>query len=189
MAALTPPASPSVGDEEEDQPMEKDVVHHIIVMVTGYRDWESQPIIEHALQAIQDKYPLVSMARLHPSLMSHDAGDGNMTQITLVHGDCRGADRLTAQLAEHKFKWSIVAVPADWNKYGKAAGPLRNQKMIDEYKPHHVIALLDPASRGTVDCINRVKLYGSIPGSRLRSMTVYKPDGKSETYAWSNDTD
>ncbi len=48
--------------------------------------------------------------------------------------------------------------PAEWNKYGKAAGPIRNQKMA-EYA-NALIAIWDGKSPGTHDMIERAKAAG-----------------------------
>lgn len=42
---------------------------------------------------------------------------------------------------------------ADWNAHGRAAGPIRNQQMIDEGEPDLIIAF--PGGRGTHDMITR----------------------------------
>lgn len=48
--------------------------------------------------------------------------------ITVVSGKARGADTLGEQYAkEHGY--SIQYFPADWERYGKAAGYLRNTEM------------------------------------------------------------
>lgn len=53
---------------------------------------------------------------------------------------------------------SCLTEIADWSKYGKAAGPMRNQKMLDEYKPDLVVAL--PGGRGTADMVSRARVAG-----------------------------
>lgn len=53
----------------------------------------------------------------------------------LVHGDCKGADKIAAQIAREMFgrtEAQIEAHPADWTKYKLAAGPIRNQFMLNE---------------------------------------------------------
>lgn len=49
--------------------------------------------------------------------------------------------------------------PADWTKYGKAAGPLRNQEMVDA-GADAVFAFPTPASNGTLDCMARAWVRG-----------------------------
>lgn len=68
-------------------------------------------------------------------------------------------------------------MPADWLKHGKAAGPIRNQKMIDDFLPHRVVAFLHPDSRGTVDTIERVKAYARALSTRLISLDIVHADG------------
>jgi hypothetical protein len=49
--------------------------------------------------------------------------------------------------------------PAKWDEYGKAAGPIRNQEMVDS-KPDLVLAFWDGRSPGTLDAIKRAVLAG-----------------------------
>ena len=56
-----------------------------------------------------------------------------------VHGGATGADRMGSAIAQ-KLGLKSICVDADWNAHGKAAGPMRNQKMIDDYKPDVCIA-------------------------------------------------
>lgn len=79
------------------------------------------------------------------------------TDIVLAHGDCRGADRLCAWYAKRRG-WKVVPFPADWDKIGKAAGYIRNQRMLDEFKPHVLAAF--PGNRGTVDMVARTRQAG-----------------------------
>ncbi len=78
---------------------------------------------------------------------------------TIIHGGANGADILGGNAA-----WELgipsQSVPADWNKYGRAAGPIRNQKMLDECAPNLVLAFPDPKSRGTWDMVRRAKKAG-----------------------------
>lgn len=72
----------------------------------------------------------------------------------LIHGAARGADTLAADWAlSHDVLCN--AYPADWDRNGKAAGPLRNQKMLDKGRPHMVIAF--PGGKGTADMIRRAE--------------------------------
>lgn len=55
-------------------------------------------------------------------------------------------------------KIMIQAFPAHWDKYGKAAGPLRNQQMLDEGTPDLILAF--PGGAGTEDMCRRGVLAG-----------------------------
>lgn len=73
---------------------------------------------------------------------------------TIIHGDAKGADRMAGAYAR---TWGIeeVKFPADWNKHGKAAGPIRNTQMLKEGKPDKVIAFLAKDSKGTKNMIEQ----------------------------------
>jgi hypothetical protein len=48
--------------------------------------------------------------------------------------------------------------PADWEKYGKAAGPIRNQQILVEGKPDLVVAF--QGGRGTANMVSRAQQAG-----------------------------
>ena len=50
--------------------------------------------------------------------------------IVVVHGMCRGADRLAAAAAK-MLGIHVEGYPADWERFGRAAGPIRNKQMLD----------------------------------------------------------
>lgn len=57
---------------------------------------------------------------------------------------------------------SVLEFPADWKKYGRAAGPIRNTEMLVKGKPDLVIAFhynLD-RSKGTKDMIQQSLNHG-----------------------------
>jgi hypothetical protein len=54
----------------------------------------------------------------------------------------------------------VAVFPADWETHGRAAGPIRNQAMLDEGKPYLVIAFWDGKSKGTLDMISRATRAG-----------------------------
>ena len=64
----------------------------------------------------------------------------------VIHGGARGADDLAGKVAES------LGIPtrifrADWDTHGRAAGMIRNRKMLEEGKPHFVMAF--PGGVGT----------------------------------------
>ena len=78
---------------------------------------------------------------------------------TIISGMAKGADTIAAKWA--KDNWlTLIEFPADWDKYGKKAGPIRNQQMIDEGKPDLVVAFPTPKSKGTWDMIRRAEKAG-----------------------------
>ena len=77
-----------------------------------------------------------------------------ISAVRLIHGNAHGADLLAAKAADElKFKM-ISGYRAQWDKYGRAAGPIRNKQMLDEGKPDFVLAFHKDESRGTQHMIN-----------------------------------
>lgn len=77
--------------------------------------------------------------------------------LTLICGMAPGADMLAFRWAESRGL-PIECYPANWRAQGLAAGPIRNQKMIDMGKPDLVIAF--PGGRGTRDMMRRARANG-----------------------------
>ncbi len=80
--------------------------------------------------------------------------------ITIIEGEARGADLMARKLGE-KMGWDIEAYPANWIKYKKAAGPIRNTKML-KLNIDLVIAFHSDIenSKGTKHCITEAKRRG-----------------------------
>jgi hypothetical protein len=74
----------------------------------------------------------------------------------LIHGDAMGADRLAGRWARTRGV-VVKAFPANWDRDGKAAGPIRNSAMLAE-GPELVIAF--PGGRGTADMIRKAMKAG-----------------------------
>jgi hypothetical protein len=82
---------------------------------------------------------------------------------TVAHGACRGADRIAGGVAE-ELGLDVRAYPADWDAHGDAAGPIRNQLMVDTERAHlrmglaFTWALEGPREKrtGTGDCVVRL---------------------------------
>lgn len=85
-------------------------------------------------------------------LGQYDQQYGPFTHI--LHGGQTGGDNIGKQYAELN-KLPVTEFKANWRKFGKRAGPLRNQRMVDEGKPVLVIAL--PGGVGTADMMTRAR--------------------------------
>lgn len=109
------------------------------ILVTGDRNWSDRDAIERALRRCPDG----------PHI--------------LVHGAARGADRIAAEVAQ-ALGWAVEAFPANWEKHGKAAGPIRNRQMLNEGTPQLVIAFHNDLanSKGTADMV-RVAEKAGVP--------------------------
>tara|TARA_Y100001972_G_C7441064_1_gene226353 strand:+ start:44 stop:460 length:417 start_codon:yes stop_codon:yes gene_type:complete len=64
----------------------------------------------------------------------------------VVSGGAKGVDSLATRFAEEELRQLKVFEP-DWEKYGIGAGPIRNQKIVDN--SDCVIAFPSKDSRGT----------------------------------------
>lgn len=77
----------------------------------------------------------------------------------IIEGEARGADTLSRIYAE-RLGIPVLPYPANWNAYGKSAGPIRNRQMLVEGKPDLVVAFLAKNSRGTVNMIKQATEAG-----------------------------
>lgn len=105
------------------------------VLVCGGRDYQDKDAFDYALTKL-NYY-------------------GDVTEI--CHGGAKGADALAGVWAA---QWNIPCkvYKADWTKHGKSAGPIRNQFMLDDFKPNVVIAF--PGGSGTADMVRRARKAG-----------------------------
>ena len=85
----------------------------------------------------------------------------NINNVEIVSGTARGADQLGEKFAE-THGYQIKRFPANWNLYGKSAGPIRNREMAEYASGGQgvLFALWDGKSRGTKSMIDLAKKYG-----------------------------
>jgi hypothetical protein len=76
----------------------------------------------------------------------------------IIEGGAKGADYLACRWSAARGLDQHFRFSADWELHGKAAGPKRNQRMIDEGKPDIVVAF--PGGTGTADMVMRAKAAG-----------------------------
>ena len=103
------------------------------VLVTGGRDWSNQWVIRERLQEV------------HPHMV--------------VEGGQTGADTIARVIAS-ALGADVVTYWANWKRYGRAAGPMRNQRMLLRERPDLVLAFPMPASRGTWDMVRQARNAG-----------------------------
>lgn len=107
------------------------------VLVCGGRDYCESSTVWGELDAIRRSVPL-------------DA-------LTVIQGGARGADQIAREWCRSRDV-PFDNFAADWNAHGKAAGPIRNQRMIDDGRPDLVLAF--PGGRGTADMVRRARAAG-----------------------------
>lgn len=117
------------------------------VLVCGSRDWTDEDAVDRVLA---------------PILYGHEDDE-----FVLIHGQAEGADKLSEVVlrdisphGEEENDFRVRRFPANWGKYGGAAGFIRNQQMLDEGKPDLVLAFWKNKSRGTADMIRRARKAG-----------------------------
>lgn len=74
----------------------------------------------------------------------------------VIHGAASGIDTAAGEYC--KDRWKVTAVPAEWDKYGKSAGPIRNRQMAA--MGDALIAVWDGKSRGTRNMISEATALG-----------------------------
>ncbi len=105
------------------------------VLVCGDRNWNSYITVFTTLQDLIRKRGGISV---------------------IIEGGCRGAD-LCAKRAAEALRIPVEEYPARWELYGRAAGPIRNQRMLDEGRPDIVLAFHKDLtqSKGTLDMLRK----------------------------------
>lgn len=107
------------------------------VLICGSRGWH-------------DPNPITAMIAGYDML-----SDGRSERLTIIHGDAPGADKMAGRIGK-QWGAEVVPEPADWDRYGKGAGPKRNEKMLRDHKPEVILAFRSAGkSNGTDDMVNK----------------------------------
>ena len=96
------------------------------VIVTGGRDYDDWAMIQDVLNSLD--------------------------LALIIEGGAEGADMMAKEYAE-TFNIPHVTVEADWTKYGRAAGPIRNKEMLQKYPLAVIVAF--PGGSGTANCVKQ----------------------------------
>lgn len=99
------------------------------ILVTGSRYWTDK-------QKIKDSI-LAQVGPLDEPIATY-----------IVHGGANGADSLAGEVAR-ECGFREVVFRADWKRWGRAAGPMRNAEMLDRSDPDVVLAFPIGKSSGT----------------------------------------
>lgn len=107
------------------------------LLICGDRHWEDKNLIKDAILVL-------------PVLPE-----------VIIEGEAPGADRLAREVARG-LAIPILPFAANWKRYNKAAGPIRNKQMLIEGRPTVVWAFHDNfvQSRGTRDMVKRAGING-----------------------------
>src|ERR1700722_9987833 len=104
------------------------------VLICGSRKWRNENPIKLVIDSLQP-------------------GD------TVIHGDAPGADSIAGKLAEDRKDLIVDPHPAEWELYGKSAGPRRNIEMLN-LRPDRVYAFPTPDSVGTYHTMKEAHRMG-----------------------------
>lgn len=108
------------------------------VLVCGSRDWTDGRLIRSVLAGVEG-------------------------MSVVITGYARGADMLAVEAA-NEWGLPLQSYPAEWDSESRAAGPIRNARMLREGRPDRVIAFSDhlSTSKGTLDMVRR-SLAAGVP--------------------------
>lgn len=121
------------------------------LLVCGSRDWTANEAVYAVLTGIY---------KMH---CEETFDDWPPDRFVIISGAARGADTYAAEWAKMKAGVDLELYPAKWREHGKAAGPIRNQQMLDEGKPNMVLAFSNfPLTTGTADMVYRAKQRGIV---------------------------
>lgn len=111
------------------------------IIIAGSRNYNNYEYVKETLDLVLN------------DLMNED--------IEIICGDARGVDMLGKRYAdEHSIP--VIHFPADWDKYGRSAGVIRNAEMAKYAAKTYgiLIAFWDGESRGTKNMIETASKYG-----------------------------
>lgn len=113
------------------------------LLVCGSRHWDDFETLSLCLDWFYDAF--------------HASG------FCVIEGGAKGADQLAGKwVAVQKRAGRAIehkVFEADWKRHGRAAGPMRNQVMLDVGKPHAVIAFTPDLSKsiGTANMVHKAQ--------------------------------
>jgi len=105
------------------------------VLISGDRWWDDREMIRRWLHDKNHEDPITA----------------------LIEGEASGADSIAREVAE-EMGIPVKSYPAEWDRYGNAAGAIRNSQMLKTEKPDLVGAFHDELwskSRGTLDMVKK----------------------------------
>lgn len=108
-----------------------------------------------------------------PAVVSRAIEQSGMHPTQIISGGARGVDRLAGEYAASQGI-EFVEYLADWDRYGKRAGLMRNYVMVGEADA--VIAVWDGKSSGTKHSIELARSCG-------KPVFVYTPNDEGASLA------
>ena len=125
--------------------IKKEFIDEIRIIIAGTRTFEDYGLLKDRVDRI-----ILGLREDFPG-----------KRIVIVTGAAKGADQLGSRYARERVL-ALREFPANWRAYGRAAGPIRNQQMLDyilQATPV-LIAFWNGKSRGTKNMIDTAKRAG-----------------------------
>jgi hypothetical protein len=108
----------------------------MIVLVCGARNFRDRELLFSRLDELHAQFRLTE----------------------IIHGDSPGADALAGLWARERGIYARV-FKADWQKYGKSAGAIRNDRMVHNGKPALVVAFaVGPDLKDLLERTNKARI-------------------------------
>lgn len=118
------------------------------IIVCGGRDFTDHVFLFETLDALHKERPITLV--IEGGQRTRTASQG--------HQIVGGADYWGMRWAK-RCNIPFVTVRAEWKIHGNAAGPIRNQQMLNDHKPDVVVAF--PGGDGTADMVHKAKKYNT----------------------------
>lgn len=121
----------------------------IRLIIAGGRDFTDYRQLEQEADAfVAEIVGIPGFDLLGPESVGFDL------DITIISGAAKGADSLGEEWADSRLL-KVESKPANWEKYGNAAGPIRNGEMAEIAT--HCLVFWDRKSRGSKDMVAKAK--------------------------------
>jgi hypothetical protein len=103
----------------------------------------------------------------------------------LLHGGARGADQAIGRAA-HQLGWRVQSLAAEWRRFGRSAGPIRNRQLLEqaliEAQAHtspsfsaSVLVIAFPGGPGTASLVQQARRSASRSPVPIAVMEVSAP--------------
>lgn len=112
------------------------------ILICGGRNFNDKQLFIRAMKELEEKH-----------------GHFSTENTVIIHGAARGADTLGMEYG-YSRRFLVKPFHANWERYGKSAGVLRNVEMLEKGEPNLVVAF--PSGRDTAHMV-RIAKAANVP--------------------------